>query len=93
MKLYKISQEVNNNFDTYDSAIVCAENEEEAKKICPDKFYKLEGDEWVFRRGDGSIVDKRCYTWCDIKYVTVEYIGEAKKELKKGIILASFNAG
>ncbi len=32
MKLYKISQNINNNYDTYDSAIVCAENEDEARK-------------------------------------------------------------
>ena len=31
-KLYKIWQDKNNNYDTFDSAIVCAENEEEAIK-------------------------------------------------------------
>ena len=30
-KLYKIWQDKNNNYDTFDSAIVCAENEEEAR--------------------------------------------------------------
>ena len=30
-KLYKIWQDKNTGYDTYDSAIVCAENEEEAR--------------------------------------------------------------
>ena len=74
MKLYKIWQEVNNDYDTYDSAIVCAENEEEAKAIHPSN-------------SGGR------YGWCDIKYVQVEYLGEAKEGLAKGVILASYNAG
>lgn len=32
MKLYLISQDSNNNYDTYDSAVVAARNAEEAKK-------------------------------------------------------------
>ena len=35
MKLYLVTQEVNNNYDTYDSAVVCAENEEKAKALHP----------------------------------------------------------
>lgn len=31
MKLYLISQDLNNGYDTYDSAVVAARNEEEAK--------------------------------------------------------------
>ena len=30
-KLYRIWQDKNNDYDTYDSAIVCAEDEEEAR--------------------------------------------------------------
>ena len=44
MKLYKISQDENNEYDTFDSAIVCAESEEEAKKIHPAEMdYDEEG--------------------------------------------------
>jgi hypothetical protein len=35
MNLYKISQEVNSDYDTYDSAIVCAPDEETARNMCP----------------------------------------------------------
>jgi len=33
MKLWIISQNVNNDYDTYDSAVVAAETEEEARNI------------------------------------------------------------
>ena len=36
MNLYLLTQDVNMGWDTYDSAIVCAESEEEAVKIHPN---------------------------------------------------------
>jgi len=78
MKLFKISQNVNNDYDTYDEAIVCAKDEKEAKSIHPN--------------GNLSYNDKE-ESWCPKKDVKVEYIGEAKKGLKKGVICASYNAG
>ena len=38
MKLFRISQEVNRGYDTYDSAVVCAESEEEARSMTPDEY-------------------------------------------------------
>ncbi len=74
-KLYRIWQIKNSGYDTYDSAIVCAETEEEAKNT------KV-----------GS-VDGYYGTWVKPEDVHVEEIGIAKDNVKKGIILASFNAG
>jgi hypothetical protein len=34
--LWLISQDQNTGYDTYDSAVVCAETEEDAKRIHPD---------------------------------------------------------
>lgn len=31
MKLYKISQDINSGYDTYDSAVVCSKNENDAR--------------------------------------------------------------
>ena len=81
MKIYKISQDVNTDWDTYDSAIVIAENEEKAKKTYPGKI-------------KGSAKDrKRWNAWCEIADVKVEYVGEAREGLKKGVVVASYNAG
>lgn len=79
MKLYKISQTVNDNYDTYDSAVVCADNADEAKKMHPS----------------GNDDRSRYYMqdWCEIKDVEIKYIGEAGADIKRGVIVASFNAG
>ena len=81
MNLYKISQDVNDYYDTYDSAIVCAETEDEARMIHPS------GEEWNGSR------EKIFDTWCDVKDVQVKIIGAAANNLQKGVILASYNAG
>ena len=77
MKLWLISQSVNNDYDTYDAAVVAAETEEEAKKIHP-----------CGRQDDCS---ER--TWADPKNVKAKLIGEAVEGTKAGVVLASFNAG
>ena len=81
MKLFKISQDENNNYDTYDSAVVAAENEDIAKAMSPY---------------DGGPIDSEAKypSWCrSPDFVTVEYLGEAKDGTQKGVICASFNAG
>ena len=84
MKLFKLTQDVNNDYNTYDSVIVAAEDEEEAKYIHPDYFITCNG--W-----DGTTSEYS--SWCAIEDVQVKYIGEAKEGTVKGIILASYNAG
>lgn len=75
MKLWKLTQEVSNGYDTYDSCIVAAETEEDAVTIHP-------GWEWT----DG--------TWAsDASQVSAVCIGEASRDIERGVALASFNAG
>jgi hypothetical protein len=81
MKLWIIKQNMNNDYDTYSDAVVCADTEEEARLIHPNGY-----DDW-----DGT--DNTFSTWCGYKDVVVEYIGEAKEGLKKGVVCASFHAG
>ena len=80
MKLWRISQKVNNDYDSYDSAIVAAVSKKDAKAIHPN----------------GSACEENAtdfYCWCALSDVEVEYIGVAAKSIKRGVILASFNAG
>jgi hypothetical protein len=94
MKIYKLWQDVNHDYDTYDSIIVCAKNEEEAKRIQPSEYYEYGDDgKSYFKYSDGSKNLQTDDSWCELEDVKVEYLGEAKKELKKGVILTSFNAG
>ena len=80
MNLYLISQDENNWYDTYDSAVVCAEMEEQARMIHPKK------KEW-----DG-VEDN--WKWCAAKHVKAQLIGEAVPEMESGtVVCASYNAG
>ena len=96
MKLFKISQNVNNGYDTYDEAIVCAKDKNEAQHSCVCGFHKFHHNKLWFQYADGTEREEErgcCRGWAKFEDVKVEYIGEAKKGLKKGVICASYNAG
>ncbi len=81
MNIYKISQDINNDYDTYDSAIVIAGNTNDAKKMHPDTT------------GDIG-TDTDVWAWCDVDHVSVELIGIADaKYTKPCVVVASYNAG
>lgn len=82
MKLFKLKQSVNSAYDTFDSMVVAAESEEEARRCHPMTLWDSPEDESLW---DG--------VWADPGDVSVEYIGEAAGHVEKGVILASFNAG
>lgn len=82
MKLFLISQDENEDYDTYDSAVVAAPDAETAMNMHPR---------------NGAMVcdwDKNYNSWCSKpENVTVKYIGEANDGINQGVICASFNAG
>ena len=89
MNLYLVSQNINNGYDTWDSMVVVAESEEDARLIhpyagkadlgfdFPEDFSTFPGDGWVKKS--------------EIDQLEVEFLGETNKE--RGVICASFNAG
>lgn len=79
MNLYLISQSVNNDYDTYDSAVVAAVSENAARSIHPGQ------SDW-----DGKA--ETYGTWCAKEEVAVRLIGTAADNVS-GVICASFNAG
>ena len=85
MYLYLISQDENNGYDTYDSAVVCAGSEAEAIKIHPSG-YKNRKEIWWEERLD-------LYDWTTPDNVKVKLIGIADESIPQGIVCASFNAG
>ena len=80
MNLYLISQDINDRLNTYDSAVVCAESEDEARLICPDGRQNWDGktDAWD--------------CWAEAEHVDVALIGTAANKVDRGIVCASFNA-
>ncbi len=80
MKLFLLSQEDRTGWDTYDSCVVCAENEEDAKNIMPN--------------GEAFRPSGRFGNWAfSLDGVKCEEIGETIKDIGRGVICASFNAG
>lgn len=80
MKLFLISQDQNDDFDTYDSAVVAASDEETARRMNPDSGKPM--------------MDENNKRWCNgPEHVTVRYLGEATGDVEQGIVCASFNAG
>ena len=96
MNLYLISQNVNVNYDTYDSAVVCADNEDEARMIHPASGYQFASADCI--KWDGE--DVKWSTWCAAKDVKVNFIGTADGamirwyiSLSNNVVCASYNAG
>ena len=79
MNLYLISQDENDAYDTYDSAVVIAENSGKAKMMHPS------GNEWDGKCG-------RFGTWASVEHIYVKYIGMSESRTS-GVVLSSFNSG
>jgi hypothetical protein len=81
LKLYRLTQSENRDWDTYDSCVVAAESPEDAVRIHPEG---TDVKEW----------NAPYSTWAySSEAVRVDYIGKAAVGIPHGVVLASFNAG
>lgn len=80
MKLWLITQTENEDYDTYDSAVVAAKQEETARNTHPSGR-----EPW----------EDQCHSWASTPgNVTVKLIGTTSLPYKDGeVVLASYNAG
>jgi hypothetical protein len=86
MNLYLISQNENTDYDTFDSAVVAAPDEETARNIHPYYFEGLIN--WKEKKNE------QYKSWAYSKEaVKVVLIGKAISGTLQGVICASFNAG
>ncbi len=96
LNLYLISQTENNDYDTYDSAVVAAASEEEARLIYPDNWgmgqEKWNGSKWLWYLEDGRVLDAFSRSWTTPDNVSVQFLA-AGYEGPAGTVLGSFNAG
>jgi hypothetical protein len=76
-----IYQTLTNDYDTYDSAVVAAENPLSAQTTHPNGADAEFNARWTD------------HSWCNIQDVKVTLLGKAKAGTKAGVICASFNAG
>ena len=82
MNIYLLTQNTVTGYDTYDSIVVSAKNEEDARMLHP--------------RGGKLKRENKYPVWALLKdkgKINVELLGEAKEGTEEGVILASFNAG
>lgn len=78
MNLYLLSRDDANNYDTYDSIVVCAESEDEARKIHPH----------------GRFTSDKYRSWASSPdLVSAKLIGVADLSIEKGVVHTSYNAG
>lgn len=80
MNLYFLSRTDYVGYDEYDSFVMCAESEEEARKFQPN------GKEFTDELYQGSWTKNICDVHCVL-------IGAASEKVRKGVVIASFNAG
>ena len=83
MNLYLISQDENEDYDTYDSAVVAAKDEQSARLTNPG--WMPEGEVW-----DGTVDGYS--EWTNAGNVSVKLIGVSNSDVA-GIICSSYNAG
>ena len=94
MKLYLLSQDVNTEVNTYDSAVVCAGSLREARTIIPSPFYKFKDGKFYFQyRNVRAKSEKTDPTWTSPVNVKVQEIGETEAYDAGDVVCASFNAG
>lgn len=88
MNIYKITDDSALGFDMYDSAIVVAHDEDDAREIHPSEFVK----DWESEEKEYGI-DSSWVSYKDRKDISVELIGKANDDAVRGVVLSSFNAG
>lgn len=103
MKLWKIWQEINDDYDAYRGAVVAAETEDEARQIHPGYGEDYLVDLSVIDPGMARVAAYRFENcqgwqengtddWCKLADVQCKYLGEAEDGTKTSIILTDFRA-
>jgi len=96
MNLYLITQDENTDYDTFDSAVVAASCEDDARLIHPSPLYSrvkrkfIESDTGL---SSLEIAFRALDCWCPKSGVKVKLIGEATGQEAGSVICASYNAG
>ena len=105
MNIYKVSQDKNCDYDSYDSFVCVAESEEQAKNMFPDDhdgviIFDTKINHWINKNEreliygyedieDSSFYWKDTYWTADFDNIKVEFIGVADTKYKKPQIIVS----
>jgi len=96
MEIYLLEQNWNNDYGTYDSFVVIAENEKEARLIHPSMYVThIKDKQWMGTNTKGGEFKQNSRDWVqldEIERIKITHIGKATDKQEKGVLLASFNA-
>lgn len=93
LKIWKIERKSDGGYDTFDSAVVIAETEQEARFTSPNGYQIwLPESGWV-RESTGKPDSYSDGSWTHPDDVKDTEIGQAFPGAERKLILASFNAG
>jgi hypothetical protein len=92
LKLFLVSRTDKISYDEYDSMVVAAASDDDARRMTPSPLYdRYKTETGVFLHEDDN---GRLNAWpMRLSTLSVRYIGVAEPGLKPGVIIASFNAG
>jgi len=90
LNIYLLSQNTVKDYDTFDSCIVVAPDEDTARGIHPGGFRRWNGRRWVDPRFPHDT--ERCTNWAPAPKVKVTLVGVAAEGVQ-GVLCASYNAG
>lgn len=97
MNIYLLKQRIENGYDTYDSCVVVAENEDAARRTHPSEYvthYKNGKFMGTYQKGGEYENDSPGWVlFSQIDQIEVSLIGVAADGIKPGVVCASFNAG
>lgn len=98
MNIYLVEQDTNTGYDTYDSFVCVAETEKEARETHPSFFVThVKDGKWHGtyndKSGDYETGDHEWVPFSRVETVKVTLIGTASDDQKRGVVIASFNAG
>ena len=98
MNIYLVSQSISNGYDTYDSMVVAAESEEDARTIHPSDFVThVSGDKWMgtyYHSGEEYAIGRDEWPeYSQREEFDVSLIGAADIDVERGPICTSYNAG
>ena len=101
MFLWKLSQSVNNEYETYDSAVVVAPDRMSASEVHPARYSDTGEAIYRFDRIQDAWVDvaSGCRvgsspSWCEPSSLTIICVGKAAEHLNAGdVVCSSFNPG
>jgi len=94
MNIYLISQSSNTGYDTYDSAVVIAEDEYAARTTHPSDYYRWINNECYYVYKDSRLEKYIDTAWVSNPFlVDVEYIGIAADGALPRVVCSSFNSG